>query len=447
MHGNSSLRTAPGLCLLALAALAGCGGGGSAPAPDEVRARTATDGPLAAARVPASYSARFIHPPFGPFGAIRAARPIDMRGRFIGAYGFNQQEHAYFDDAASSVALTDPSREFNSQALALGETGWVAGVIDYAFGGGIVPRAFAWSRNSGTIEITAGLSGFAWSRALSATDSGLIGGDLCAVLGQANGHDFDSCNEAFIWDSSDRSIRRYPQFRVSSMNEAGTMVGISSAPNCPDGLALMQRDGSLRALGLGVPVVGPDQGRDAPFVADDESVFVQATAGNGDLKPGAIVVTRDGARNIGLGVAAPPGVTPSFEFNDLIYAHRSGQHAVGTDFVTYAGAQGQDVHSETGFYWNAADGATAIRVGTAISQPKAVNKDGIVVGTVVEPDPTQQRVAAAFVWSRTSGGVLLETLVTNVPGLQLREAWAIGDGGHIIASSQDGGFVLLTPER
>ena len=446
MHGNSWLRIAPGLCFLALGILSACGGGGSATALDEGHARTATDAPLAAARVPASYSARFIEPPFGPFGGIGTARAIDMRGRFIGAYGFNQEVHAYLDDAASSVALTDPSREFNSQALALGETGWVAGVIDYAFGGGIVPRAFAWSRDSGTIEITAGLSGFAWSRALSATDSGLIGGDLCAVLGQADGHDFDSCNEAYIWDSSDRSIRRYPQFRVSSMNEAGTMVGISSAPNCPDGLALMQRDGSLRALGLGVPVVGPNQGRDAPFVADDESVFVQATAGNGDLKQGAIVVTRDGARNIGLGVAAPPGVTPSFEFNDFTDVHRSGQHVVGTDFVTYAGAQGEDVHSETGFYWNASEGATAIRIGSAISQPAAVNKDGIVVGAVVEPDPNQ-RGAVAFVWSRTSGGVLLETLVGNMPGLRLRGAQAIGDGGHIIARSEDGGFVLLTPER
>jgi hypothetical protein len=195
-----------------------------------------------------------------------------------------------------------------------------------------------------------------------------------------------------------------------------------------------------------VPIVGPDQGRDAPFVADDESVFVQATAGNGALQPGAIVVTRDGARNIGLGVAAPPGVTPTFEFNDLIYAHRSGQHAVGTDFVSYAGAQGQDLHSETGFYWNATDGATAVRIGTAISQPAAVNKDGIVVGGLVEPNQTQ-RTAAAFVWSRTSGGVLLETLVANMPGLQLRGAQAIGDGGHIIALSEDRGFVLLTPER
>ena len=69
--------------------------------------------------------------------------------------------------------------------------------------------------------------------------------------------------------------------------------------------------------------------------------------------------------------------------------------------------------------------------------PHSVNGKAIVVG---EAD---QR---AFVWSKPSGGFLLDTLLArSAPQASLRRAVVIGDGGHIIAETQDLRLVLLTP--
>lgn len=417
--------------------LVGCGGGGGAP---DALAERAPEAALAL--VPAAYSARLIEVPFGDLAGIAVSqgvgRILDTRGRFLGSYlGANGRPHVYLDDGPASVALTDPAAELNSAGAALSETGWVAGTIDTEFGTGLPPRAFAWRSETGLVEVASGIAGFKWSRAKTATDSGLVAGDLCEALN----FDDSSCTAAFIWDSSDRSVAQFPRFRLSSMNEAGTMVGFSLSPTCPEGLALLHRDGSLQPLGLGVPVVEPGAGNGQPFIADDGTVFVNAIVGKGALAPGAVVVDGTGARNIGRGMAAPPGAIVSFEENRYTAANRFG-HAAGTDVARYTDAQGRETTSAIGFYWNARDGASAIRLGANTLVPFVVNKDGLVGGVMFAPGSTQ---SVAFVWSAASGALPLETRVSNMPGLRLSEVIAISDGGHIIASSVNGP-VLLTPQ-
>jgi hypothetical protein len=432
IFGRLRSRLALGLVATMLCPLLdGCGGGG---APDALAERVPE---AALAVVPAAYSARLVEVPFGDQAGVIGS--LDSRGRFLGLYlGANGHAHVYLDDGPVSVALTDPAAELDSVGAALSDTGWVAGTIDFEFGTGLPPRAFAWRSETGLVEVASGIAGFEWSRATAATDSGLVAGDLCEALN----FDDSSCTAAFIWDSSDRSVAQFPRFRLSSMNEAGTMVGFSLSPTCPEGLALLHRDGSLQPLGLGVPVVEPGAGNGQPFIADDGTVFVNAVIGNGVLAPGAVVVDAKGARNIGRGVAVPPGAMVSLEENRYTAANRFG-HVAGSDFAHYTDEQGREASSAIGFYWNARDGASAIRLGENTLVPTVVNKDGLVGGVMFAPGSTQ---SVAFVWSKTSGALPLETRVSNMPGLRLSEITDIGDGGHILAHSEEGHWVLLTPQ-
>ena len=72
----------------------------------------------------------------------------------------------------------------------------------------------------------------------------------------------------------------------------------------------------------------------------------------------------------------------------------------------------------------------AVNVGSDSAHPVAVNGAGIAVGYT----PFLGTPQRAFVWTRASGGVLLDDRVMNLPAdTRIRQAIEIGEGGHILA--------------
>jgi hypothetical protein len=158
------------------------------------------------------------------------------------------------------------------------------------------------------------------------------------------------------------------------------------------------------------------------------------------LKTGAIAIVGGAALNVGRGVA-PPGPVPSAD-SAFFTGYSPRGSAVGVDQPNGLG----DRAAFTGFYWTAQQGAVAVDVGSSKTYPRGVNNVGVVVGEVTPLLDSTKFESQAFVWSRASGGFLLDALVTNLPaGGHLRRARAVADSGHIAAEMTDGRLVLLTP--
>ena len=253
---------------------------------------------------------------------------------------------------------------------------------------------FTWSRSTGLARssLTAGDVVYVYS-----SEIGLIGGET--ELG--TDPDNPQCG-GFTWNIATRTLQEYPTFCARWMNKGGVMVG-----RMQDGrLATVSPDDGLQVPDSNLPPVFTTM-----FITDDDEIFVDLAKDTEDLKAGAAVVANGEAINIGRGLAvAPPDFILDREFAAWIRVSSNG-HAIGRDTLTAPPGCFPPFVAEF-FEWNRASGATPIRVeGRTAIQPRDVNRDGVVVGRVDEGTPDSR----AFVWTRESGGVLLDALVSNMP--------------------------------
>jgi hypothetical protein len=171
------------------------------------------------------------------------------------------------------------------------------------------------------------------------------------------------------------------------------------------------------------------------------------------LNKGVVRIADDGAtvENIGRGVVPiPAGAANVLERADFEIV-RSGGHVLGTDAASWGDDPNcyPSAKARVEFHWDVQTGAHAISVGgVPVTFANDVNSQGVVVGRTGD---TSGVGARAYVWTVQTGGMLLESLVSNLPpGVELEGAYAIGDGGHILAYTlKEGlpaGWVLLTPE-
>jgi hypothetical protein len=241
------------------------------------------------------------------------------------------------------------------------------------------------------------------------------------------------------------------------MNKAGAMVGhIANDATTNDArLATVSPAGVLEIVNPNLPPAR------AVMITDDNELFVYISADAGDVKSGAAVVANGEAVNIGQGLfSVPPGLKVEREFARFSKTSPGG-HAIGRVTLILAECPPDLpdlIEVEENFHWSRESGSTAIKVEGVIRKdlirPQDVNKDGLVVGTINPSDPNTplETPSRAFIWTRSSGGALLETRVSNMPpNTILSGARYVGDGGHILAflQSEDrtAREVLLIPQQ
>jgi hypothetical protein len=370
----------------------------------------------------------------GNFIAPRLGRRvINSAGQFIGHYVIapSTERHALFygGSGGSTQAIGNPDAELASGASNIAESGLVAGTTLGTGADSVDPMiwGFAWTASKGKTSVPGGKPEFVTSSADFTATRDLVGGRLCTVIG--------ACM-AFIWDTASPTLSEYPNFDPRWMNDAATMVGFIDPLSAPH-LDTLTREGRLTTLMLDDTPDTTDH-----FIADDGTVFLNISHAivQGDFKAGAIAFVDGVPMNIGRGVATLPvnGARPSSEVATFT-AYSAGGSAAGVDRFDYIDTScGELRQAAAAFVWSAATGTTRVDVGAQQAVPTAVNRDGVVVGYTVDD-------GKPFVWTRSAGGVPLETLIAG-PGADIRlgHAVAVGDGGHILVES-DQGIVLLRP--
>jgi hypothetical protein len=416
------LRSA--IATLFLLLVAACGGGaGSVSTPT---ASPLTDGASdhAEAAALASYSLRLVPLPIEAlqiFPSTRRQPILNVKGQFIGTMevGF-----IYDPQTETATPLSAPIPGVTVFPLALNDNGLVAGVMST----GDDASGFSWTPSTGAVTFR--LSQFAVHSAFIASD-GLVGG---------GDNQTQDCN-AYTWDMSTRTLQEYPHFCMEWMNGSGAMIGPRDGV-----LQVLGRDGQFRTVDAALPV----QGAFSSFLTDEGDVFLHLAEPSGSLLPGAVFIGPSGPVNVGRGlVAAPPGAQLVNENASILRVSSNGQ-AIG--HVRYELEFDDRCLGTTElalpFLWSADAGATPLKQDGRTLEIRDVNRDGIVIGrssSVAEPIDRY-----AFVFTRATGIVRLDDLVSNLPdGLTLSEVGAIGDGGHILAYAQRGsvsiGWALLTP--
>jgi hypothetical protein len=336
----------------------------------------------------------------------------------------------FFDPAGGSRIIAAAGEAF-SIVSALNESGLVVGRSATASGGS---AAYAWSQASGLRLLSEDDASFSASEAVLVTEEGIVAGRANTLA--------PSSPVIFQWNPATSAVsNNYPRFALQAMNRDGTMLGFADPGNVEEGrFATLAADGTLT-------LVEPALGRTSSahhYIDDNGNIFANAgrtgviqAAG---LKTGAIAIVGGKALNVGLGIA-PPGPVPSAD-SAFFTGYSPRGSAVGVDQPNGLG----DRAAFTGFYWTAQQGAVAVDVGSSKTYPRGVNNVGVVVGEVTPLLDSTKFESQAFVWSRASGGFLLDALVTNLPvGGHLRRARAVADSGHIAAEMTDGRLVLLTP--
>jgi len=430
---------------LVACALAACGGGSGSGSVHDGSAALAE----AAAGLPTSYDWRAAQTPPGgarttltqiPEPGDAARRVIDSTGRFIASYVVandpQQVPHAMFDaGTGGALALTDAAVERISHAHAVNENALIAGTIDEGVLPPGAPRAFAWSAATGSVAIAAGQPE-PYSGANFVTDAGLVAGRLCNAV---SGGSLAECQTTFLWRSASSTLQRIAGFELLWMNNGGDLLGHFQPPGCAERqVVVLTRDGKFLTTEPALPAGSLANLR---FLADNGIIIGNLFTRVPPLQEGAVAVVSGRARNIGLGVSAPPpGATVISEVALVSGASRNG-YAVGENTLRYTDAQGTTGAVNTTFFWSEQDGAVPIRIeGSDLHfLPTAVNSAGVVVGYAGNSTGSLR----AYVWTKGTGGVLLETLTS----IGLRQAWAIGEGGHILAVDDDSRVVLLTPAR
>ena len=446
MHISSraALHAQLAAATLVACALAACGGGSGSGSVHDGSAALAE----AAAGLPASYDWRaaqtppggartsLVNPLLNPLGAIRT---IDSTGRFIASYVVandpQQVPHAMFDAGSGAIALTDAAAERISRANAVNENALIAGTIDEGVLPPGTPRAFAWSAAAGSVAIAAGQPE-PYSGAEFVSDAGLVAGRLCNSV---SGGSLAECQTTFLWSSASSTLQRISGFELIWMNNGGDLLGHFQPPGCAERqVVVMTRDGKFLTTEPALPTGSLANLR---FLADNGTVIGNLFANVPPLQEGAVAVVSGRVRNIGLGVSAPPpGATVISEVALVSGASRNG-YAVGTNTLRYTDAQGMAGSVNTAFFWSEQGGTVPMRIegSDLVFLPHAVNSAGVVVGAAGNSTGSLR----AYVWTKGTGGVRLETLTS----IGLREAWAIGEGGHILAVDDDSRVVLLTPAR
>jgi hypothetical protein len=417
--------------------LAACGGGGSSEpgaagaqasaVSDAIVQQGAFDGGL-----PTSYTLHTIPVPQGNLSIVQSAtaKVINADGKVVGVNtAFGPIVFDPRNDSETVLTFAKPDEAVHTYPpYAINDASEVAGIAADA---SQTRRAtFHWSASTGGVAIpgTAGPNTGAPQVFLSS--GGIVGGGI------SNG---DVPCSGFRWDSATGALQSYPSFCPSAMNDAGSMFGAQNGES-----VILSPDGSTRPLVPGTPLSARDG-----LIADDDTVFTSVRdAEIAGLKFGAVAVSNGHATNIGLGlVTIPPDVTNVFESSTVVAISGDGQ-AIGTDDAgwTIDLSCGSWGGASVPFHWSAADGATAITVpGEQISTVRDINRNGLVVGRVAS--------GKAFAWTRATGGVLLEPLVSNLPpNTRLLDTQAIGDGGHILAillrvDDQTSESVVLVPDR
>jgi probable HAF family extracellular repeat protein len=291
---------------------------------------------------------------------------------------------------------------------AINEQGQVAGSasLDPA---GEVFHAFRWSRQTGLVDLNRPGAGNSL-----ATDINNKG----QVVGTATFPGQFRISHAFRW-SQHTGMVDLGSFGDSSVafaiNDAGTTAGFSNSPD----------SGFLVLATKWPPTGGPVALNSFPSPAsygndiNNAGQIVGSAAFDAGLSDRAFIWTREGGLR-SLGTEGPAGG----------YAKRINEKGLVIGDV-YAGPGDQN-----GFIWSRENGLLV--VGTPLvdsSDVTGVNNRGQVVGSLN---------GRAFVWTRASGFVDLNTLIPGAPAdFTLLSADAISDTGSIVASGSAGLFLLV----
>jgi hypothetical protein len=430
--------------------LAGCGGGGGSSAfdaatlstEDSAAARLPAAAPasrIAEGALPSGYTMHFIDVPLEALQifADPHGSSINVRGEVIG-YGleghaslFDAEGHTvaqFFDPAA-------PTHFFHAESLS--DRSAVAGstqVDDPSQRPG-----WYWAADTGLRQFTpSSIVNHAFI-----ADDGLVVGRM--------GESDQGCG-AFFWSPATSALTELADFCARALTHAGIALGTRQGR-----VATLARDGS-------VEIVAALDGQSAEPVAmsDDAQILVNLREPIGqEVATHAAVASGGEAVRIGEGVfALPAGARRVSEQSLLLDGSRAG-HAIGTDSVRFeldTLPDGTPCLFTSGgfqsFYWTQQDGAVAVEVAGAANPASVadVNAQGIVVGEIFDAAGASK----PFVWSKVSGGVMLESLVTNLPqGAHLvGPLIVIGDGGHVLSyvvsdtpDTRPRGFVILTPNQ
>jgi hypothetical protein len=382
----------------------------------------------AAAPAPAagtSYTLRSIQYSGGPSTPVFGYRVVNSKGQFIASGGGVQLFYAGTGGEFTPIA-TPPGETVRSvrQVLGLNESGLVVArgsSARYDSTGApehVEENAFAWQASTGLAVIFGNRAGFG---PLAVSDSGMVAGSRFW---------FGAPPEAFRYTIDAGLSVVHDNAVVLWMNNGDTILAARNAET----LITIAPDGTQSDVLPTLPWFGDGAG----YIDDHGVVYADASNGATVVRDGAAII-------IGSQCLPPPGGCPGTDCIELtrFVSFNAAGHAVGHDGVQYTSTFGDPAYLPTGgFHWNAATGSSLVKVGTSDGFPLSVNKDGVVVGNTAD--------GHAFVWTRSSGGVALDTLLANAP-LQSGEylqAVAIGDGGHIVATvccGKDQPIVLLTP--
>jgi hypothetical protein len=427
-----SLLLVPLSCLTLLTA---CGGGGTdiqaaqpqAVGTDQV---AASDADAAGTAIPASYTLTVIKGPEGVMNGHVGASKVNSKGQVIGSYDFGLfpgdkvAKFGYFYSTAAGFQVLDAENaSIQSWPQDINEDGIVVGSTNgfRPDGSTFDSRAFVWSLAGGKTELLSPDASVLSSFADFVSDSGIVAGRRCLAAGCA----------VFQQDLSTSERRDYRDFKfVNGMNEAGTMLGFFGASDTTSRLATISRDGTVAPL---QPELSSADAQ-PEYIADNGTVFLNALESIGNLKAGAVAVIEGVAQNVGRGIAPSPSGTEQA----LLTAFNGSGEAVGFDLPD---GPGPDARQSFGFFWSAAGGAVPIKIDDQETDPRLINKGGLVAGT----RGNRQFEGPPFLWTRNSG-VLIEPLIVNLPaGRHLKSVHALSDAGHLVGSLDDDELVLLTP--
>jgi probable HAF family extracellular repeat protein len=327
----------------------------------------------------------------------------DLFGRDPGVY-----RARFFDGKTLDTVGTFGGN--NSLALGLNRAGQVTGYADLAENGQQTSsHAFRWSKEIGLIDIGRPL---VLSFGADINDSGEIAGAAAFAAGDA-GH-------AVRWNAQnavrDLGTLAGGSSAASAINEAGTVVGWTQAPQDP-GLRIpfrWTRKRGMQALGTFASVEAT-----AADVNADGYIGGTAPLRKGGTDHAFLWTPNGGLIDLGTGSGSASGAT------------RLNDQGTVIGFISKPPALG------VGFVWTGADGLLEIgKLGVNISTADDINKHGQVVGAID---------GRAYMWTRELGVADLNTRVRNAPsGLVLLRASAINNDGAIVASTNTGLVRLST---
>ena len=353
----------------------------------------------------------------------RASYQVVQISPDLGAVGFinNRDQVAFSEtrDGVSRAALYEAGRMrplgtlggTNAYATALNDHGQVVGASEFR-PGDATTHAFRWTRGAGMTDLDP--DGSADSVATAINNNGhVVGRAWFSESGQTARH-------AFRWTPRNGLLDLTPGASVSGafdINDAGTVVGFVGIPNGDpegwpwrwtqeEGLAPLTTFSSRGSAATDINAAGQitgtsvfsTGGRDHAFFWSQPSGIVDLGSGRADTSAAG----RINDKGLVIGVVGDPFVA----VRPMAWTRSSG-------LVEFAG---------TG---NTVEGV-----------PRDVNNAGQVVGDLDD---------RAFIWTRGGGVVDLNTRVKGAPpGLVLRSARSISDGGSIVAFANTG-LVLLVP--